>query len=127
MKKYNLSAIMKRAWEIKKESDRKVRNQLYNLYIFRDLEDSEKAVFSECLKMAWAEAKKAERIAEKYNVSIENAFKMARTETILTLEYDGTVSWKIWKNYGKYRAYYTVSTRSRYANSKKDNYIILAA
>ena len=38
MKKYNLSKIMKRAWEIKKEN---VKN-----------------IFSICLKMAWAEIKK---------------------------------------------------------------------
>ena len=48
MKKYNLSNIMKRAWEIKKENSRNV--------------------FGACLKMAWAEAKSvapaAERIAE---------------------------------------------------------------
>ena len=38
MKKYNLSKIMKRAWEIKKRDSRNV--------------------FSLCLKMAWGEAKK---------------------------------------------------------------------
>lgn len=37
MKKYNLSSIMKRAWEIKRENT--------------------KNIFSLCLKMAWAEAK----------------------------------------------------------------------
>lgn len=48
MKKYNLSNIMKRAWEIKKENSRNV--------------------FGACLKMAWAEAKAVapaiDRIAE---------------------------------------------------------------
>ena len=38
MKKYNLSKIMKRAWEIKKEDN--------------------KNIFAICLKMAWEEAKK---------------------------------------------------------------------
>lgn len=37
MKKYNLSAIMKRAWELKKEDERNI--------------------FSLCLKMAWEESK----------------------------------------------------------------------
>lgn len=47
MKKYNLSNIMKRAWEIKRENSRNV--------------------FGACLKMAWAEAKAtpaSDRIAE---------------------------------------------------------------
>lgn len=42
--KYDMSAIMKRAWEIKRE-------------------DSE-YVFAACLKLAWAEAKVVERIAD---------------------------------------------------------------
>lgn len=49
--------VMKRAWEIKKEADRKTKNQLLNHNIFRELKDSEKAIFAICLKMAWDEAK----------------------------------------------------------------------
>lgn len=42
MKKYNLSRIMKRAWEIKERADRKTRNSLYTRMIIREMEESEK-------------------------------------------------------------------------------------
>lgn len=119
--------VMKRAWEIKKEADRKVKNQLMNQNIFRKLEDSEKAIFAICLKMAWDEAKKAVKYSKKYEVSMDNAFEMVAKETELIAECDGEVTWKVWRNYGKCRAYYKVSTRSKYANSKKDNFVVLAA
>ena len=54
----NLSNIMKRAWEIKREEDRKTKNRKMNHNDFSELKDSEKAVFSICLSMAWEEAKK---------------------------------------------------------------------
>ena len=54
----NLSKIMTRAWEIKKEEDRKTKNRKMNHNDFSELKDSEKAVFSICLSMAWEEAKK---------------------------------------------------------------------
>lgn len=117
--------VMKRAWEIKKEADNRTRNQLLNHNIHRELEESEKAIFAVCLKMAWEEVKKASEIAQRYDVTIENALVMAEKETELNRE--GTVTWRIWKNYGKYRAYYTVSGRSKYANNKKDNFVELAA
>ena len=56
--KYDLSKIMGRAWEIKKEADRKVKNSKLNRLDFSELKASEKAVFSICLAMAWGEAKK---------------------------------------------------------------------
>lgn len=37
MKKYNLSKIMKRAWEIKERADRKTKNSNWNRNIFRAL------------------------------------------------------------------------------------------
>ncbi|AXH78252.1 MAG: hypothetical protein [Circular genetic element sp.] len=43
MKKYNLSNIMKRAWEIKKENEERFLGQ--------------KVLFASCLKMAWIEVK----------------------------------------------------------------------
>lgn len=119
--------VMKRAWEIKKEADRKTKNQLMNHNIFRELKDSEKAIFAICLKMAWDEVKKAVEYSEEYEVSMDNALEMVEKETELVTEYGGEVLWKIWKNYGKCRAYYTVSKRSKYANSKKDNFVTLTA
>ena len=56
--KFDLSKIMRRAWEIKKEADRKVENSKLNRLDFSELKESEKAVFSICLEMAWEEAKK---------------------------------------------------------------------
>lgn len=127
MKKYNLSKIMKRAWEIKEAADRKSCNQLRNHNVFRELEESEKAPFSICLKLAWEEAKKAVEYAEKLNISMDNALVITAKETELIRDYSGNVTWKIWKNYGKFRAYYTVDTRSKYANNKKSNFVELVA
>ena len=67
--KYDLKKIMSRAWEIKKEADRRVKNNKLNLLDFSELKSSEKAVFSICLEMAWEEAKKdAETITITSNV-----------------------------------------------------------
>ena len=56
--KYNLSKIMKRAWEIKKEEDRKTKNMKWNHNDFSELQESEKSSFGICLEMAWEEVKK---------------------------------------------------------------------
>ncbi len=125
MKKYSTKMIMKRAWEIKKEVDIKTMNALLNNNIVRPLEPSEKAVFSECLKMAWAEAKRAAAIAEEHHVSYRNAAKMAAKEAELKEEFGGNVTFKMWTKYGKVRAYYTVDSRSSYQNSRKDNFVEL--
>ena len=125
MKKYSTKMIMRRAWEIKKEADRKALNALWNKGIVRELEPSEKAVFSSCLKMAWAEAKRAESLAEKHHVSYRNAAKMAAKEAELKEEFGGNITWKIWTKHGKARAYYTVDSRSSYQNSRKDNFVEL--
>lgn len=55
--KFDLSKIMKRAWGIKKEEDRKVKNMKWNHNDFSELKESEKASFGICLEMAWEEAK----------------------------------------------------------------------
>lgn len=62
-KKYNLSKIMKRAWEIKREDSR--------------------YIFGECLKMAWEEAKenknrKAKRKARKLSKAQERTLEQIR-------------------------------------------------
>lgn len=123
--KYNTKDIMKRAWEIKKEADRSAKNALYNKGVVRELEPSEKAVFSACLKMAWAEAKAAESIAEEYQVSYKEAAVMAAKESELKSEFGGNVTWSIWRKYGKNRAYYTVDSRSSYQNKDKRNFVEL--
>lgn len=66
-----------------------------------------KNTFTEALKMSWILAKKAVGIKEEH----------CRPE--------GKVTFKIWANYGKVRAYYTCSWRSNYANSKSYNYVNL--
>ena len=58
MKKYNLSAIMKRAWEIKKENERNI--------------------FSLCLKMAWEEAKEVKNEVATELIGSEKQINWAR-------------------------------------------------
>lgn len=118
--KYNMSKIMRRAWEIKRDAEWEVKHQLINRNIFRELYQEEKAIFSECLKMAWEEAKKSAEYTEKYNVTEEMADRMAAKENELKGE---KVTWNIWAGYGLVRAYYHVSSWSKYQNSKKTNYV----
>lgn len=128
MKKYNLSKIMKRAWEIKNTSDRKAKNSNWNRNIFRSLEESEKAPFSECLKLAWAEEKRSLELADEYNVTNAAADVMAEEETELSMK-EGSkveVKWNIWTGYGYKRAYYKVSGWAKYRNNKKDNFVSIA-
>lgn len=128
MKKYNLSKIMKRAWEIKNTADRKAKNSNWNRNIFRSLEESEKAPFSECLKLAWAEEKRSLELADEYNVTKVAADVMAEEETELSMK-EGSkveVKWNIWTGYGYKRAYYKVSGWAKYRNNKKDNFVSIA-
>lgn len=124
--KYDLSKIMKRAWEIKREADRKTQNALYNVNIFRDLFTCEKAPFSICLKMAWEEAKKVPEMAKSLDITEIAASKIIEKETALLSEYRSSVSWKIWRGYGKARAYYRISGMSNYWNSKTTHFIDIA-
>ena len=75
----NLSKIMKRAWEIKKEEDLKTKNRKMIHNDFSELKDCEKAVFSICLSMAWEEAKKEAKEQAK-----RDSFK--RTENVATIK-----------------------------------------
>lgn len=128
MKKYNLSKIMKRAWEIKNTADRKAKNSNWNRNIFRSLEESEKAPFSECLKLAWAEEKRSLELADEYNVTKAASDVMAEEETELSMK-EGSkveVKWNIWTGYGYKRAYYKVSGWAKYRNNKKDNFVSIA-
>ena len=67
MKKYNLSAIMKRAWEIKKEDERNI--------------------FSLCLKMAWKEEKEMENEVDAELIGSEKQIKWARDIQKKALEF----------------------------------------
>lgn len=127
MKKYNVAKIMRRAWEIKKEADRRMRNSLYNRMIMREMEESEKAIFGECLKLAWEEEKKSVELAEKYKVKKEEAEEMAKEETELAMDAKGEVEvrWNIWTGYGYRRAYFRVAGWSKYRNNKKTNFVEL--
>lgn len=84
--KYNLSEIMKRAWEIVKVA---------------------KTSFAAALKFSWACAKKALEIKEKEHMDSPNC----------------QVTFKIWANYGKVRAYYRCNWWSKYSNSKSYNFV----
>lgn len=127
MKKYNLSKIMKRAWEIKRNSDQKSHNKILNVEKkYRELVESEKAMFSECLKMAWEEARRSSEIEENYKVSRENAEEMAGKEAELKANGHYGIHWNIWTGHGRCRAYFKCDSCSKYQNSKKDNYINLA-
>ena len=149
MNKAVLSFIMKRAWEIKKEEDRKQRNICFNHNIMI-LPESKKAIFGICLKMAWAEYNKSDEIQlsdngtaefitpavaiwkekiisflasknedpSKYDAcamaqKIVNREKFEKTDWS---EPDGTVCFNLWMGYGKIRAYYKCSWKSKYAN-----------
>lgn len=128
MKKESLRKIMKRAWEIKDEADRRTLYRVWSRESnIRDLRPEEKAVFGECLKIAWAEFRRASVISMQYGVTEELAAAMAAKENYVKVEYDGNVSsWRIWRNYGKCRAYYKVDVFSKYQNSKSIYFVEVA-
>ena len=125
--KYDLRKIMKRAWEIKELVDQKIKNSLLNRNIFRELKKEEKALFSECLKEAWKEAKRASELEKELKIKKEQSERLAKKETELSMkEYrDLSVSWNIWNGTRVSRAYFRVSSWSNYANSKRYNYVEL--
>lgn len=126
--KYDLRKIMKRAWEIKERFDWKKRNQLLVHNDFRELREEEKALFSECLKAAWKEAKRAVELRNKFadviELSEETAAEMAAVETKVSMDElkDVQARWNIWSGI---RAYYNFSCWSKYKNSKRFNYVAL--
>lgn len=128
---YNRKEIMKRAWEIKKDADRRTLHNIKNKTPqTAELKPEEKAIFSECLKLAWAEVRKAEELAEKLKISAENALKLAEKEhelvaTDWTVRCVDNITWKLWSGYGHKRAYFRVAGWSKYANSHKYNFVEL--
>lgn len=125
--KYNKKEIMKRAWEIKKEADRKAKNDIAaRTGCLRELRPEEKAIFGECLKAAWKEVNRAEVLTEELNISMGDALRLAQKEYEISLGHDYGVTWKLWSNYGKKRAYFRVASWSNYANNKSYNFVELA-
>ena len=120
------SEIMKRAWEIKKDIDLKTKN---NFSIIesrpRDLKPEEKAIFGECLKMAWQEAKEEANMSKELEVSHEEYLKIAAKKTELLLAGEYGIRFIIWCNYDKKRAYWKCDSYSKYQDFKKDHYINL--
>lgn len=126
--KYDLKKIMKRAWEIKEKYDQKTKNQLWNHNDFRELKAEETALFSECLKAAWKEAKRASELEKELKIKREQSERLAKKETQLSLQEceDVSVAWNIWHGTKVSRAYFKVAGWSNYANSKRYNYVELA-
>ncbi|PWJ49366.1 hypothetical protein [Faecalicatena contorta] len=127
MKKYDVKKVMRRAWEIKNDDDCRTYNRNRSLRI-NGHKEIEIALFSECLKIAWAEAKRAIALAEKFEISLEKAEKMAAEETRLSIieRVDSDeIKWNMWEGHGKVRAYYNVRSWSNYRN-KKGNFVDIA-
>lgn len=91
MKNFNLSKIMTRAWEIKKENTDNI--------------------FSECLKMAWAEAKAPVAEKTKKELIMERLEMMAKA-AVQRYNYIYTVYVSEWEEYGKNRTYLAVFEKS---------------
>lgn len=85
MKKYNLSQIMKKAWETYRK--------------FQSF--ATKLSFSECLRRAWAEAKKA---VETVAVVTLDTIKAAAHKLVMSGEYED-VTFREWHGYDKSRVY----------------------
>lgn len=101
MKKYNLSNIMKRAWEIKKSD---------NSYIF-----------GLCLKMAWEEAKTPKK-SEK-EILIDRLNEKVAEANSHDNGYHCTAYVSVWENYGKSRTYFSIyETRNGSKHNKKFSY-----
>lgn len=92
--RYNLSAIMKKAWEIKKEN--------------------KENIFSLCLKIAWAEAKGAveteAKITKDYIIEKLEEKRACTAERYSCFVYFAHAN--DWKNYGKDRTYFVVYEKS---------------
>lgn len=95
MKKYNLSEIMKRAWQIKKTNGNNI--------------------FSICLKMAWNEAKATSEMTLKEKLISKMDFVIANASTAYYM-YNASIN--EWENYGKSRTYFSIWEK---ANNSRHN------
>lgn len=86
--KYDKKEIMKRAWEIKKDADRRTLNDIWiTKPQVKELKPEEKALFSECLKLAWSEVKKADIFKMPQLEGTEKQVKWAEDIRRKALEY----------------------------------------
>lgn len=108
MKKYNLSNIMKRAWDLVKKAGMTI---------------------SAGLKKAWKEAKEMEETLREKVISELNSLISDATEV-----FDYEISERLWENYGKSRTYFRIiETRKNsrhyvehdfgYIDNKKEVYV----
>ena len=89
MKKYNLSAIMKRAWELVKKMGKTI---------------------SEGLRQSWAEAKTvAVKMIDKVTAELEDIIANAADC------YDYEIRTSVWEKYGKSRTYVKIIETRRYS------------
>lgn len=88
MKKYNLSKIMKRAWELKR------CNSYYS--------------FGKCLHISWIEAKQEVLKAEQDAAAEAQKFAAFKNGMEITVGYS-TYTLNRWQNYGKDRIYINVN------------------
>ena len=88
MKKYNLSKIMKRAWELKR------CNRCYT--------------FSKCLHLSWDEAKRERKAAEEAEKLAAMKGTQFKQNMEITVGYT-TYTLRRWQSYGKDRIYINVN------------------
>ncbi len=99
--RYDLSKIMKRAWQIKKEDERNI--------------------FGLCLKMAWEEAKSPKK-SEK-EILLDRLNEKAAEANSHDNGYHYNVYISNWENYGKSRTYFAIfETRENSKHNKKISY-----
>lgn len=73
---------------------------------------------SEIMKKAWEIKRK---LNNTLSIALKISWVLAKKTIELKEEYDrqeGEVDFNIWSNYGKVRAYYTCSWRSKYQNGR---------
>ena len=73
---------------------------------------------SEIMKKAWEIKRKLDNTLSE---ALKMSWKLAKVALELKEEYNrpsGNVNFNIWANYGKVRAYFTCSWRSKYQNNK---------
>lgn len=81
---------------------------------------------SEIMKRAWEISRK---LNNTFSEALKMSWKLAKTERELKerhCEPEGKVTFNLWANYDKVRAYYKCDWRSKYQNNK-GNYIDLAS
>lgn len=106
--KYNLSKIMKRAWELKRKNGSGRFSSVYTI--------------GKCLKMAWTEAKQARAKAEREAATESQKGGNFHQGMEITVGYT-TYTLNRWQIYGKDRIYINVNTHQNigYLDVKSGN------